>query len=152
MTNKLARLREDAPSMKSKGKPVYEYFYRERYLDKERERYELYVSILSDKLATLSQNGTIFPSDRCSVGTASLSKNYSTRVNRQHLNVTLQSVDSVPNGHSNSVSSGELASNRHVAGKRSVDDITEYDEATEATQAAASSSRHNSPKKCSRQQ
>lgn len=35
MTDKLTKLRENAPSIKTKGKPVYDYFYRERYLDKE---------------------------------------------------------------------------------------------------------------------
>lgn len=35
MNDKLIKLRENAPSIKTKGKPVYDYFYRERYLDKE---------------------------------------------------------------------------------------------------------------------
>lgn len=50
-TENLARLRENAPSIKAKGKVVYDYFYKERFLDKERERYTIYVAILREKLA-----------------------------------------------------------------------------------------------------
>uniref|UniRef100_A0A915CYT3 PH domain-containing protein n=1 Tax=Ditylenchus dipsaci TaxID=166011 RepID=A0A915CYT3_9BILA len=55
MSEKLDKLREEAPSIKAKGKAVYDYFYRERYLDKERERYTAYVHILSEKLGATSQ-------------------------------------------------------------------------------------------------
>lgn len=50
-TTNLERLRENAPSMKAKGKVVYDYFYKERFLDKERQRYTIYVKILREKLA-----------------------------------------------------------------------------------------------------
>ncbi|KAI1726395.1 pleckstrin homology domain-containing protein [Ditylenchus destructor] len=55
MIQRLEKLREDAPSIKAKGKPVYDYFYRERYLDKERERYNTYVTTLAEKLGATSQ-------------------------------------------------------------------------------------------------
>ncbi|CAD5220052.1 unnamed protein product [Bursaphelenchus okinawaensis] len=54
----LSKLRETAPSMKAKGKVVYDYFYRERFLDNERKRYAVYVDVLEDKCATISPNGS----------------------------------------------------------------------------------------------
>ncbi|CAD5226961.1 unnamed protein product [Bursaphelenchus xylophilus] len=54
----LNKLRDSAPSMKAKGKIVYDYFYRERYLDNERRRYATYVDILQDKCSAISTNGS----------------------------------------------------------------------------------------------
>ncbi|KAL3110097.1 hypothetical protein niasHT_015700 [Heterodera trifolii] len=50
----LARLREKAPPMKAKGRVVHEYFYKERFLETEKNRYAVYVSILRDKLTRAS--------------------------------------------------------------------------------------------------
>jgi hypothetical protein len=55
MEYRLASLRKNAPSINTKGKQVYDYFFRERYLDNERERYATYVKILREKLASVSQ-------------------------------------------------------------------------------------------------
>jgi len=48
-------LRESAPSLKTKGKIVYEYFYRERYLERELLRYKTYVEIISRNLSPSSR-------------------------------------------------------------------------------------------------
>uniref|UniRef100_A0A7E4W5I4 SEC7 domain-containing protein n=1 Tax=Panagrellus redivivus TaxID=6233 RepID=A0A7E4W5I4_PANRE len=56
MEERLASLRQGAPPMKAKGKSVYDYFYRERYLENERDRYSTYVNILRAKLEVVSQN------------------------------------------------------------------------------------------------
>uniref|UniRef100_A0A183CIS3 SEC7 domain-containing protein n=1 Tax=Globodera pallida TaxID=36090 RepID=A0A183CIS3_GLOPA len=47
----LARLREEAPPMKARGRVVHEYFYKERFLEIEKSRYSVYVSILREKLS-----------------------------------------------------------------------------------------------------
>jgi hypothetical protein len=64
MEDRLTILRSNAPSIKAKGKKVYDYFFRERYLDSERERYETYVKVLREKLASVSQT------DLCSRGSS----------------------------------------------------------------------------------
>ncbi|KAL7076262.1 hypothetical protein ACQ4LE_004423 [Meloidogyne hapla] len=46
----LANLQQSAPPMKAKGKLVYDYFYKERFLDSEKERYICYINILREKL------------------------------------------------------------------------------------------------------
>ncbi|KAI6180905.1 hypothetical protein M3Y98_00771700 [Aphelenchoides besseyi] len=51
----LTILRESAPSIKAKGKPVYEYFYRERFLEREQLRYKTYIEILTRNLASSSR-------------------------------------------------------------------------------------------------
>ncbi|KAI6221939.1 PH and SEC7 domain-containing protein 3 [Aphelenchoides fujianensis] len=62
----LALLRESAPPMKAKGKAVYEYFYRERFLEREQLRYKTYVDVLLRNIASSSRpesrnnvNGTL---------------------------------------------------------------------------------------------
>uniref|UniRef100_A0A914HXV4 PH and SEC7 domain-containing protein 1 n=1 Tax=Globodera rostochiensis TaxID=31243 RepID=A0A914HXV4_GLORO len=50
----LARLREEAPPMKARGRVVHEYFYKERFLEIEKSRYSMYVSILREKLSRAS--------------------------------------------------------------------------------------------------
>jgi hypothetical protein len=55
MQELLNGLRETAPSLKAKGKPVYEYFYRERFIEKEHQRYKTYVEILVRNLSPSSR-------------------------------------------------------------------------------------------------
>ena len=64
MEERLTNLRSTAPSIKAKGKQVFDYFYRERYLDNERERYVTYVKILRQQLTSVSQT------DLCSRGSS----------------------------------------------------------------------------------
>ncbi|KAI6192568.1 PH and SEC7 domain-containing protein 3 [Aphelenchoides fujianensis] len=52
----LALLRESAPPMKAKGKAVYEYFYRERFLEREQLRYKTYVDVLLRNIASSSRS------------------------------------------------------------------------------------------------
>lgn len=58
MNQILSVLRDSAPSLKAKGKIVYDYFYKERFLDNERRRYLTYVDILQEKCAALSMTGS----------------------------------------------------------------------------------------------
>lgn len=58
MNQILSVLRNSAPSLKAKGKVVYDYFYKERFLDNERKRYSTYVDILQEKCAALSMTGS----------------------------------------------------------------------------------------------
>lgn len=53
-TKNLAQLRQNAPPIKAKGRVVFEYFQKDRFLEKERERYSVYVTILREKLARAS--------------------------------------------------------------------------------------------------
>nr|CAD2208129.1 unnamed protein product [Meloidogyne enterolobii] len=46
----LTNLQQCAPPIKSKGKLVYDYFYKERFLDSEKERYICYINVLREKL------------------------------------------------------------------------------------------------------
>lgn len=46
MLERLVQLRSEAPSLKAKGRPVYDYFYKERYLDKEVGNFLIYESQL----------------------------------------------------------------------------------------------------------
>ncbi|VDM18367.1 unnamed protein product, partial [Wuchereria bancrofti] len=54
MRLKLEELMKTAPSLKSKGHIVQDFFYKERFLYQERERYQRYVEVLRDNLSVLS--------------------------------------------------------------------------------------------------
>uniref|UniRef100_A0A915PYP6 Uncharacterized protein n=1 Tax=Setaria digitata TaxID=48799 RepID=A0A915PYP6_9BILA len=51
---RLEELMKTAPSLKAKGHVVLEFFYKERFLYQERERYQRYVEILRENLNSLS--------------------------------------------------------------------------------------------------
>ncbi|CAG9533021.1 unnamed protein product [Cercopithifilaria johnstoni] len=54
MVLKLEELMKTAPSLKAKGHVVQDFFYKERFLYQERERYQRYVEILRENLNALS--------------------------------------------------------------------------------------------------
>jgi len=58
MCEQLERLRQQAPPLKSRGKPVYEYFFKEQYLEQQRERYLTYVALLRAKLQSLTPSAS----------------------------------------------------------------------------------------------
>ncbi|TMS38035.1 hypothetical protein L596_004849 [Steinernema carpocapsae] len=65
MSDRLEKLRADAPPLKSRGKVVYDYFYRERYLDSERERYSTYARVLEKKLDTSKKTSLLGSRSLC---------------------------------------------------------------------------------------
>ncbi|KAK0398470.1 hypothetical protein QR680_002603 [Steinernema hermaphroditum] len=65
MSDRLEQLRSEAPPLKSRGKVVYDYFYRERYLESERDRYLTYVRILEKKLDTSKKPSAVGSRSLC---------------------------------------------------------------------------------------
>ncbi|KAI6175337.1 hypothetical protein M3Y97_00677900 [Aphelenchoides bicaudatus] len=55
MQELLNGLRETAPSLKARGKPVYNYFYRERFIERELLRYKTYVESINRNLSPSSR-------------------------------------------------------------------------------------------------
>ncbi|KHN88081.1 PH and SEC7 domain-containing protein 3 [Toxocara canis] len=54
MRQRLEELMREGPPLNTKGPAVYDFFFKERYLYQERERYELYVSVLRARLNAIS--------------------------------------------------------------------------------------------------
>ncbi|KAK6059220.1 Sec7 domain protein [Cooperia oncophora] len=50
LREQLARVRQEAPPLKSKGRPVEEFFFKERYLTQEIQRYDTYCHLLRSRL------------------------------------------------------------------------------------------------------
>uniref|UniRef100_A0A1I7Y2U9 PH domain-containing protein n=1 Tax=Steinernema glaseri TaxID=37863 RepID=A0A1I7Y2U9_9BILA len=65
MSDRLEKLRSEAPPLKSRGKVVYDYFYRERYLEGERDRYVTYARILEKKLDISKKTSTVGSRSLC---------------------------------------------------------------------------------------
>uniref|UniRef100_A0A0N5ARG8 SEC7 domain-containing protein n=1 Tax=Syphacia muris TaxID=451379 RepID=A0A0N5ARG8_9BILA len=59
MRQLIDELMMQAPPLNSKRGPVYNYFYKERYLFQERERYELYTNVLRRHLNALSPSNSM---------------------------------------------------------------------------------------------
>ena len=55
MDQVLLRLKNIAPPLKARGKKVQHYFYCQRYIDHQKDRYLAYVRILKEKLSRVSQ-------------------------------------------------------------------------------------------------
>ncbi|VDK58730.1 unnamed protein product [Anisakis simplex] len=69
---RLEELMRQGPPLNTKGSAVYDFFYKERYLYQERERYELYVSVLRSRLSALSPSNA---HNCCCSGTALATSN-----------------------------------------------------------------------------